>query len=117
MTTLANRLWEILPLLFFRPVVYYSHVSTICCAFVTEDTLYIGMRGLPDPGFCAGQRYAESRITRRTHSDSDREAGVSRQPEYSESWGGNDVMGFEVRNNVIKRNGQEVTFDITKIIN
>ena len=75
------------------------------------------MRGLPDPGFCAGQRYAESRITRRTHSDSDREAGVSRQPEYSESWGGNDVMGLEVRNNVIKRNGQEVTFDITKIIN
>ena len=26
-------------------------------------------------------------------------------------------MGLEVRNNVIKRNGQEVTFDITKIIN
>ena len=31
--------------------------------------------------------------------------------------GRNNVMGLEIRNNVIKRNGQEVTFDITKIIN
>jgi ribonucleoside-triphosphate reductase len=67
--------------------------------------------------FCAGHRCAEFRIKRRTPFGFRPEAGVFPAAGTELIMGGNNVMGLEVRNNVIKRNGQEVTFDITKIIN